>query len=397
MNKLTFIFISLIILLATSSFVAALGITPGMTTLEFSPGQEKTISFTIINSEHKDLRLQIYSQGELNQSVVLSTEQINMSSSQEEQTFQAILKLTGNLSPGKHTLGIVVMEQATPAARGAQASIGAQLAVMHQVVINVPYPGKYLEGNLQITGDNPKNFVISLNNLGRANINKVSSSILIYNSSGDNVKNLTTNEISLKSGEQNEITAQWNVDALDGNYLAKAVLDYDNQEVLLQANFDVGQFLLELQQLFVKDFTLGGIAKFNLVVQNRWSQTLNDVYAEMNVYNNNIEEIASEKSATYNIPSGLQTTINYYWDTANVSPGQYNASVILHYGDKNTQSNIGLNVGQNSIDVTGLGYVISSQGTGSGSNVNMTLVIIIGFLVLLNVAWFLIFRRKKKQ
>jgi hypothetical protein len=55
-NKIKRIFILLFaILLISSAF--ALGVTPGRTTIDFSPNLKQTVSFEVINSEGKDMRL----------------------------------------------------------------------------------------------------------------------------------------------------------------------------------------------------------------------------------------------------------------------------------------------------------------------------------------------------
>lgn len=62
MNKILVFFV-LGIILANGAY--ALGISPARTTVDFSPGMEKTVQFTVVNSEHKEMELILYTQGEL--------------------------------------------------------------------------------------------------------------------------------------------------------------------------------------------------------------------------------------------------------------------------------------------------------------------------------------------
>ena len=62
------VFVLLIFLVGS---VSALGITPARTTVDFEPGLRKTVSFSVVNSEGKDMDLIIYPKGELNASISL--------------------------------------------------------------------------------------------------------------------------------------------------------------------------------------------------------------------------------------------------------------------------------------------------------------------------------------
>jgi hypothetical protein len=206
---------------------------------------------------------------------------------------------------------------------------------------------------------------------------------------------LKTNEVSIDVSGKKEITAEWKVDKPIGKYKAKAVLSFDGKQMLLEKEFDIGEINLDLQRIFVENFTLGGIAKFNIIIKNKWNEPITGAYAEMRVFDNNMAEIGSFKSAAYDVPAGMQTTMVDYWDTKDVKEGTYNSNIILNYLDKKTQQDMKLEVGQDRITVIGLGYVISSEtGGGGGSNLVPILVIIIGFLILLNLLWFLVLRKR---
>ena len=43
----------------------AIGVTPGRTTIDFEPNLERTVTFRIINNEHKDFRAFVYAEGDL--------------------------------------------------------------------------------------------------------------------------------------------------------------------------------------------------------------------------------------------------------------------------------------------------------------------------------------------
>ena len=396
-RKILLLFFALTLMMAFSANVFALGITPGRTTLDFSPGEKRTLEVTVINSDSKDVTLVVFLRGELNQSIALSESKFHMSSKEKERKLKFDFSFPGDLSPGLHTVDVVVMESAESGQSASPVVIGAALAVATQVSVYVPYPGKYAEAVLVVSGNNEhKKFVISAIGRGKEGIDKMSANIEIYDGNGKRIKKLDTNSVSLPSGEKKEVTAEWNVDAPLGEYIAKAVLDYDGSKVLLEKEFEVGDLLLDLVQIFVKDFTLGGVAKFNMVVKNKWSEPITNAYAEMRIYDKDLNELDDLKSSTYDIPPGLQTTMVYYWDTKNILEGLYNANVILYYAGKKTQQDLKLDVGQNKIDVIGLGYVISSEESSGNGSLTTILIIVVGFLVLVNIAWFLMWRKRHK-
>lgn len=387
----------MILTIFLASRVLALGITPGRATINFEPGLEKAGEFTIINSEEKPTSLTIYVRGELNKSIQLEEEKILMASGEGERKIKYHLKLPDELSPGLHTAEIVVL-QLPEKAEGVEDDtvIGAALAVVMQIHVYVPYPGKYIESVLNVQGEEDKKFVIVMMGRGEEEVEMASAEITIYDKDGNKIDKIKTNSVSVNPLERKEISADWTADAPLGKYMAKAVLEYDGNKVLLEKEFEVGAMLIDLQQVFVKDFRLGEIAKFNMVVKNKWNEMITNVYAEMRVFDKEMNELDDVKSATYDIPAGMQTTMNYYWDTQNISTGLYNANIILYYAEKKTQQDLKLDVRENKIDVIGLGYVISESGSPKGKSIINWLIAIIAILVLMNIIWFLVLRNKIK-
>ncbi len=398
--RISIFFIFLMFALAfmlSAANVLAIGITPGRTTLDFKPSMQKDIEVTVINSQKADVVLSVGVQGELKDNILLKQREIKMSSTEEEKNLAFSINLPQNLSPGLHTAEVVVTQPSGKSANG-QANLGADLAVATQIAVYSPYPGKYIEAQLAVSGnETKKNFGVSMINRGSEKIQKVKATIEIYDSSKKKISQIETNSISLDPTQKGEVATSWDVNVPNGKYNAKAIINYDSKEIYVEKSFEVGEFVLDLLQIYVKDFKLGGIAKFNMVVKNKWNEPITKAYAEMRVLDNDMKEIADVKSSTYDIPPQMQTEMVYYWDTKGISAGLYNANVILYYAEKKTQQDLKLDVKQGSIDVIGLGYVISSESSSKSSGLVTILVIVIGFLVLLNLLWFLILRKRKAK
>ncbi len=378
-----------------SAAVSALGITPGRTTLSYEPGKVQTVSVTVINSDAKDVVLAVYVRGALNESITLRDTSLSMNLNEREKQISFDVRMPYGLKPGLHSADVVVMQSPEQLPQS-KTTVGMALAVATQVHVFVPYPGKYLEGELKVLGDEKeKKFYAVVTNRGTERIERAHATIAIFDGAGKRVKTIESNDLALVPNEKRELAANWIVDVPRGRYTARAVVDYDGEKVLFESGFEIGEFALELLDLYVEDFTLGGIAKFNMLVQNQWNEPITQAYTSMRVLDSDFNELADIKSAAYDIPPDKKTTMVYYWDTKDIVEGLYNANILLYYGDKKTQHDLKLDVRRSSIQVIGLGRVVSNEeGKGNGSLV-IILGVIIGFLILLNVLWFVILRKRK--
>lgn len=383
------------------SQASALGITPGRTTVQFVPGQEHTGEFTVINSEHEDMQLVILVQGELNESISLSEVSFSMSASEGEKRISYSFRAPyGRLKPGTRTADIAVIKLPKRDATGAT-FVGAAVGVIMQLHVLVPYPGKFAEADLNIAGpdeDGSLTFLVPVTSRGDLDLARVRTIIDIYSSLNEKIATVTTNEVALTSGAHAELVARWDTKGIPpGAYRAVASVLYDEDVNTVEKTFEVGKRALELQQVEVNDFSLGEIAKFELLVENKWSQPISGAYADLVIYNAQNQIMATFKSANYDIPALSKALMVAFWDTEGVREGTYDSSVFLKYGEHSSQQDLQLQVSTNDISVIGLGYVISrndASASGESNTLVIILIVVIVVLVLVNVLWFLVIRKK---
>ena len=383
-------------IIASASMSSAIGVTPARTTMGFAPGMSKTVSFSIINSEHKDMQLAIFVQGELNQSVQIGENQLSMSSTDDSKQLNYTITLPSSLSPGQHTADIVVLELPQRAA-GTGAFVGSAVAVVTQLVVNVPYPGKYASADLNIIPDaagGDTTFVIPVVNLGKLDLANVQANIDIFDSSGKKVDSFNTADVAIQSGQRSDIVTKWHSNAPPGKYKAVATLVYDGNTLSLEREFDLGSAALKVVGIDVNNFKLGDIAKLDMKVDNSWSEPVLGVYTQTQVFDSSNQVMADFKSPTYDLKPESNTTMTSYWDTSGVGVGTYQTKLSLIYGDRSTQQNFQFKVGQNSIEAVGLGYVISESKAPGGSSFSTLIITGIVILILINAAWFLFVRKK---
>lgn len=400
MNKKIYLLFILGIILISN--VMALGITPGRTTFDFEPGARKEVEFTVINSEGQDTDFVVLIRGELNESLGVSEASFNMAANENEKKLKYILQMPSEISPGPHTAEIVVF-QLPKKLPTSDAFVGASVGVATQIYLNVPYPGKYAEADMNVVGADASGkitFVIPIQSRGDLDIVRARANIDIYSPVNEKIATVKTNEISILSGERKEIAAVYDGNLNPGNYRAVATVLYDEQTLDIEKQFSVGERNLELKEVVVNDFTLGGIAKFEMLIENKWSESITGAYAQMLIYNKDGEVMADFKSPTYDISALQKTLMIAFWDTEGVQKGNYDASVFLRYGEKSDQQDLKLTVSDKKIKVAGVGYVISSdesEGGLFGNTLVVVLVIGIVLMILINLTWFLVLRKRLKK
>ncbi len=389
---------SLIIIILFSNSINALGVAPARKIVDFTPNFEGEGELKIVNSEAKDMKVLIYAEGELADSLYLESNELEFSSNEEYKFVKYKFKLPSEYEePGKHQTNIIIRE--VPISTASEGSVlGASIAVVHNLVVDVPYPGKYAIVNLNILGgidENRIEFVASIDSLGTQKIINAKALIDIYGSTNELVKSVETNLASINPGEKVGLRGIWEDEVINnGRYYAKVTLTYDGNVAYTERVFDVGEMKVEIVDMSVEDFKLGEIAKFNIVVENRWSESIEDVFTELVLSQEDLE-IGRFKSASENIPALSKGELTAFWDTAGVEEGDYNAKSILNYNEEQVEKDMRAIISLNSIkfDLFGAGAVV---GETEGLDRSDIIIIALVVLILINIGWFVYFRKRRK-
>jgi hypothetical protein len=397
---MTVALVAVLVLIGSSGYVQALGVTPGRSTIDFQPGLEVTKSFTITNNEHRAFNAYIYAEDELSQYIIFDQEILEFRESDNSKEFTYRLRLPERIdTPGDHWGKIVVMElpEGWTAPEG-ETRIIATIAVMHQVRLKVPYPGKYLQFEMSvqeaIPGESVKLFV-KMYNLGKEDIAKSQAIIDILGPTNEVIATVEAGPASVKSMEKGELLAEWKADVNPGMYHAEATIRYDGEVGKTQKTFYVGNMLVDVTDISVKDFNLGGVAKFNILTESKWNQPIGNVYAHMVINDQNDNKVADFKSASMDMEPFEKAHLYAYWDTEGVMEGDYLAKLALHYGDRITEREIKTKVGLNSIRMDfagGAGLVTREEDILE----QYPVILLVAVLVAINLGWFLYFRKRRR-
>ncbi len=390
-------FLILLVGLFMIGSVLALGISPARTTIDFESNLKKSVGFDILNSGGSDIKVVFSAQGDLAEYISLPVKESIILGNEKSKSFSYELNLPPRLEPGLHT-GEVFAMQLPSAGSSAGSQILATLAVVTQVHLYVPYPGKYANAKMYIYGANVGEivkFVIPVISAGEFDLSSVRASVDIYTKAGEKIDSFNIESISVLSGERKELVYNWKSDFPIGDYVAKASLVYDEGTINLEESFSIGVEELELQEINVGDFNLGQIAKLEMLVENKWSETIGGVYIETNIFDSNGNVVSNFESAVKDIAALSKESFVSYWDTAGVREGDYDAEVSISYGDKESKKSLKFEVSENELVVVGLGYVISAEGREDGTDtIIIVLVIVIVLMILINLLWFLLLRKK---
>ncbi len=398
MNKRFLIMFGILFLLSSLQFASSIGITPGRTTVNFESGLSKEVSFSVINSENKEMSVVFVVRGNLSDYITMSQTYAEFSSGESSKSFTYTINLPDRLpNPGRYETEIVALEM--PKNIKEQGTfIGATVAVATQLHVYVPYPDKYAEAEVNVVeqGDGKIFFFVPVINRGDLDIVDVRGVIDIYTSLNEKVTTINTDTDDLLSMERTELVAELESDLNPGKYVAVVSVVYDNEVVEIRKEFNVGEMALEINEVSVPDFELGSIAKFNALVENKWSSDLENVYLNIIVYNEEGEVMADFKSPTYNVEPLSKIEMVSYWDTAGVKEGTYDGKIILKYGDKSSEKNIQMKITDDEIEVIGLTGRVIVRDKG-GFNWNNILIILVVILILANIFWFIVIKKILKR
>jgi hypothetical protein len=380
-------------------FASAIGVTPARLVINFEPNLEKTITLKILNNEHRDFKAAIFVRGDLSSYITLESNVIELRHDEESKTISYTVKLPAKLDKaGLHKTDIVIREISS-AQQDKGFNIGFIISVVSQLYVRVPYPGKYAEISLDILEakvDDDVRFFVPVLNYGEEEI-KAKAKIFIFDN-GDELARIDSDEKIVKPKERQELKATWKSTS-SGVFRAIAVLHYDGKTARTEKEFFVEEeFLIVPLDIAVEEFRLGEIAKFNILVRNQGNRKVYGVYSQISLFDENNNSIADIRSPAVDIGAFSEHELNVFWDTSDVEEAVYDGKLILGYEDKISEKLIRTEVTANSIKTEIIGItarVVYEEREEIDKN--MILIGIILFLLILNIIWFIYFKRRVKK
>ncbi|MFH1668829.1 MAG: hypothetical protein ABIA62_02790 [Candidatus Woesearchaeota archaeon] len=378
----------------------AIGVAPSKKVIEFNSGQVISYDLDIKNNGHEELEVLVYSKGEFTDNIKIGQQVFKFSSTDESRTVPIEFTMPDSLDvAGQHVIDIVAVGS-TPTLPGQGAVVKADLAVISKLIIEVPYPSKYAEAKVNVLDTavgKPVSIAIPVFNKGKEKIMKASVDVRIYTFGGEELEKIQSESVSIDVQEDFKfsVTSTKSYDA--GVYYVVVHLNYDGKQIRMEVPLTIGELEIAIKSLVVDEFTLGDVAKFDILLQNMWSTELKNVHAEMQITDSDGKEQTKFNTVAVDIPSQELRALEGYWYTKDVMPGPYTATITLFYANKVSQKIFALDVYPNRIVAreAGLltGKAISPTEELDIQNNNYLVVLVI---ILIGVVIFMGYRIKKK-
>jgi hypothetical protein len=392
------VFIAMLLIIA-SNIVLAIGIGPSRQYVSFTPGETIDSELLVINDRHQNFTAEVGVQGELIDYVEIGTHLVEVTSDDSLVKIPFTIRFPEQEpKPGEHEIEIVV-EQLPAAAESQQGTfVSANIALISQLIVRVPYPGKYADGKMFISGnenqDMPTRFTLMIYNFGKEDIGNTYSQIEILNQDNEKVAEVVTSSKQIMSKQEVKLEGLWEPEIGKGTYNAIATIYYDDLHFKIEKEFNLGIFAIYVTDIYVKQFRLGEIAKFEIILENSWNTEVEDVYAEFMVEDSAGRNVAQYQTEKIDIAANSVGQLEAYWDTAGLETGIYKVVLLTHYAGKTTQSEYEFEVGLDGIILVGEEEIEEKAST---TPVLVALIIVVVLLMAVMNALWLYFAYKKSK
>ncbi|MFC1728653.1 hypothetical protein ACFLZ7_04305 [Nanoarchaeota archaeon] len=379
-TKSIFLFVCIFIMLSPIVFSeVGVYLSPTKKEIKFEPGIEKSFMFYFF----ADGPVRISAQHDFTEYVTFDRTYFPLGPEREN----AAVKMTVKLPEEPKIFGERVIQFTITEAPAASAGVGARAAVKQRVIVLVPFPGKYIEGEFNIgsikVNDTAK-LKLELLNIGTETVNLVESVIKVYHE-GKEIASFVADPVSLESKERKTLTVLWNTTGIGaGKYLVKAFGTYDGgRKFNVTGEARVGNILVKVTdhtRRFIKDV----INPFYINITSFWNEIIYDVYAKIAVYENGT--VRKRLSSPFiEVGAWKPGILAAHLDTSDLSLGEHNITINLIYSNRTAtvMSTI----------------LVENEGLRLPAFINTTSVLILGVIILViaNIIFFIFLAGRKKD
>jgi len=232
------------------------------------------------------------------------------------------------------------------------------------------------------------------------NINNVEGTAIIKGPTNEEITRVQTNAISLASGDDGKVVANWKADLNPGTYFVEMVVNFDGKQIVLSKPFMIGNKNLNIKDLIIDQFKLGQIVKVDVIAESVWNSEIKDVYAELNVLDSTGSSIKSVKTSSEDIPSLGSIILSGYWNTQDMIIGNYDINVKLFYEEKISEKLFNAVINVDAINIADSSLIagqVTGGETSKKSNTLTLLIVAVLVLIVINVFWFTVIKKIQKK
>jgi hypothetical protein len=220
--------------------------------------------------------------------------------------------------------------------------------------------------------------------------------IRIYDLNENEVAFLSSDKMTVSSNNEMELKMIWKGSGKEGNYQARIFIFEDDESYSFSRNFKLEREILTFESVIVRNFFLGEVVNFSVLLKNHRSDLLFNVSVSILILNKEgktISEIVSEKK---DIPKDSFSQLEILWDTKEIKSGRYNAKMIINYDESFINRDLIIEISQDNFNIIGVGYSIFNEPKDDLDK-EMIIYILIGLLIIVNIAWVLYYKIKIKK
>ncbi|MGM5480187.1 MAG: hypothetical protein ACQESC_01885 [Nanobdellota archaeon] len=394
----SFMFLVLILFSLFAVVSSAFGIAPSR--YSFNEGDEKDISefkVRILNTHDEELFLELKPTGDIADYISLEKNMVSLSPSDSEAIVFYTIDLPEELKPGSNTGAIEIIDVSGHSVSG-ESKVTANVGVKQTITILSPYPRQYIEGDFFISSstlDKPVDFSLHLKNKGSVS-STVSGSIVVKTALNEEVARFPIPKTLLSSLSAKKITTDYSFEN-DGVYSANAYINYGSKQFTLSKQFMVGNKEVIASDMNVDSFDLGEIALLRILIDNRWNDIVDDVYAKVSILNEEGSVVDMVETNPVSVKAHDSAQLKAYWDTSGIDIGTYDVVVKLFYDDIVSRYYFDALVNANSIELSKEGVsgnVVDDSSSDDSLSLSSIVILLVFALIFINVFWFVIVKKK---
>ena len=362
------IMIAVLVVLLNSTSSNALGVAPASVNIIFQPGLEKTISMKVINREGRPLTATVMIDGELFKYIDIDKTLLTFRKGEREKEINIKLRLPNKLEGyGEHRSRVMISEVKNESIEEGT-TMSSRIIIYSIIKVFVPYPEKFARVRLvapRFKKEVESTFGIEVINLGNKTI--FAKPVLdIYTPLNEKLESLKGEEKDIEPGEKKVLIIKWKPSRM-GIYHARAEVIYNHHSAKAEKIITVGEMDIDIVSIDVKRFTLGGIAKFDILLENKWNQKIERVYAVVDIKDESGKVYVRSETPAVDIDTLSKQILNAYWETYNVKPGKYKMEITLKFAGKEKSMEFDIYVESNKISVLPTGELLKAERVGEHS------------------------------
>jgi hypothetical protein len=238
------------------------------------------------------------------------------------------------IKPGHHRVGVGFSELV-----GKSGTVGTALIGSTFIEIDVLYPGKYVEAGFEapdVNSNETSAFVFIAYNFGKENISSIYGLVDTYDLDGNKIDTVLTNTYELESDKRRQLYARKPMEKhKPGNYLAKAMLYWDENTTYFEDYFRVGKLRVDLLN-YTRSFNPNTINRFDLQVKSVWNNEVKNLYAEMFLMHENQSIITSFKTPLTSLEPWAEKNLTVFWQAPDLALKTYKLKIKLYYDSESS-------------------------------------------------------------